>query len=83
MMPVIAAFLFCAAALFPADLSILPDDLRMEQGLESGYHLYIRKKAGMSSVLVTESTRDPSGRAASYALRAAEYNPVNGDSAGS
>jgi hypothetical protein len=79
MMPVIAAFLFCAAALFPADLSILPDDLRMEQGLESGYHLYIRKKAGMSSVLVTESTRDPSGRAASYALRAAEYNPVNGD----
>ncbi len=72
-------FLTTAQFLFSADLTIQPDDLRMEQGLDAGYHLYIRKKGGISSVLITESTKDPNGESASYALRAAAYNPVNGD----
>lgn len=45
----------------------------------TGYHLYIRKKADIQSVLLTETTKDPSGASDSYAYRAGTYNPVNGD----
>ncbi len=44
-----------------------------------GYHLYIRKIKGVESVLLTETTRDPNGKADNYAYRALEYNPINGD----
>jgi hypothetical protein len=60
-------------------LSIGPEDLRIEQRTDGGYHLYIRKKAGLASILLTESTKDPSHHADNYAYRAAEWNPVNGD----
>lgn len=55
------------------------DDLRIEQRVDGGYHLFIRWKPGLGSVLLTESTRDPSGRADNYAYRTAEWNSVNGD----
>lgn len=45
----------------------------------AGYHLYIKKKAGIESVLLTETTRDPSGKSDNYAYRALEYNSINGD----
>jgi hypothetical protein len=45
----------------------------------TGYHLYIRKIKGVESVLLTETTRDPNGKADNYAYRALEYNPINGD----
>ena len=45
----------------------------------TGYHLYIRKIKGVESVLLTETTRDPTGKADNYAYRALEYNPINGD----
>ena len=48
-------------------------------GQIKGYHLYIRKIKGVGSVLLTETTRDPTGKADNYAYRALEYNPVNGD----
>jgi hypothetical protein len=64
---------------FGQDLPVGPEDLRIEQRIEGGFHLFIRKKPGISSVLLTESTRDPALRADSYAYRAAEWNPVNGD----
>lgn len=44
-----------------------------------GYHLYIKKIPGIESVMLTETTKDPVGKADSYAYRAAEYNPINGD----
>jgi hypothetical protein len=47
--------------------------------VDGGFHLFIRKKPGISSVLITESTRDPEFREANYAYRAAEWNEVNGD----
>ncbi|MDR2258341.1 MAG: VWA domain-containing protein [Treponema sp.] len=61
------------------DLSIGPGDLRIEQRIDGGFHLFIRKKPGISSVLLTESTRDPGSQADNYAYRAAEWNSVNGD----
>lgn len=71
--------LFFLAPQVWADPSIAPEDLRMEQRLDSGYHLFIRQKEGIGSVLITESTKDPEGKAANYALRNPEYHPVNGD----
>ena len=50
-----------------------------EDGELTGYHLYIRKIKGVESVLLTETTRDPTGKADNYAYRALEYNPINGD----
>jgi hypothetical protein len=61
------------------DLSVDPGDLRVEQRVDGGFHLFIRKKPGISSVLLTESTRDPSLRADNYAYRAPAWNAVNGD----
>jgi len=60
-------------------LAIGQEDLRMEQRADGGFHLFIRKKPGIGSVLITESTRDPALRADNYAYRAPEWNPVNGD----
>ena len=45
----------------------------------AGYHLYVRKLNGVNSILLTETTRDPTGKADNYAYRATEYNPINGD----
>lgn len=44
-----------------------------------GYHLYVKKTPGVGSILLTETTKDPAGKNDSYAYRAKEYNPVNGD----
>jgi hypothetical protein len=60
-------------------LFIGQEDLRMEQGADGGFHLYIRKKPGVASVLLTESTRDPALRSANYAYRAPDWNAINGD----
>ena len=73
------AFLLAGTQAFAQDLSIGPGDLYFEQRSEDGFHLFIRKKPGISSVLLTESTRDPSMRADNYAYRALEWNPINGD----
>ncbi|MDR1143833.1 MAG: VWA domain-containing protein [Spirochaetaceae bacterium] len=72
---------FLAAQASPGNpaLAIGPEDLRIEQRVDGGFHLFIRKKPGIASVLLTESTRDPALRSANYAYRAPEWNPVNGD----
>ena len=66
-------------SLMALDLSIGKDDVRIIQSPEGGYHLYIRKKADIASVLLTETTRDPNLKADNYAYRSPDYNPVNGD----
>jgi hypothetical protein len=78
-------FLFClglfalrAVQLFPQDLSVRSSDLRIERRTD-GIHLFIRKKPDISSVLLTESTRDPGQQADNFAYRAAEWNAVNGN----
>ncbi|MDR0455960.1 MAG: VWA domain-containing protein [Treponema sp.] len=65
--------------LYAQDLSISRDDVRIELRPDGGYHLFIRYKPDISSVLITETTRDPRFQADNYAYRTAEKNPVNGD----
>lgn len=59
-------------------LFIGPSDLRIEK-TEGGCNLFIRKKRGIESVMLTETTKDPLGKEDNYTYRAEEYNPVNGD----
>jgi len=66
-------------SLYAQDLSLSRDDLRIELRPDGGYHLFIRYKPDISSVLITETTKDPQLQAANYAYRTAEKNPVNGD----
>jgi len=76
---------FCAyilalpLCLYAQDLSLSSDDLRIELRPDGGYHLFIRCKPDIASVLLTESTRDPSFRAENYAYRTAEKNAINGN----
>ncbi len=42
-------------------------------------HLYICKKSGIESVMLTETTKDPDGKENNYAYRASEWNSINGD----
>jgi hypothetical protein len=74
-----ALFLAAGVSLYALDLSVGSEDLRIEQRVDGGFHLFIRKRADIASVLLTESTRDPNLRSENYAYRAAEWNAVNGD----
>jgi Mg-chelatase subunit ChlD len=65
--------------LYSQELVISGEDLRVEQSGDTGFHLFIRKKPGISSVLLTESTRDPKLQSDNYAYRAPEWNAVNGN----
>lgn len=44
-----------------------------------GFNLYIRKKDGIESVMLTETTKDPAGKQDSFAYRSETYNSLNGD----
>ncbi|MEM5947366.1 VWA domain-containing protein [Spirochaetia bacterium 38H-sp] len=76
---VICFILFSSLFVFSQDLSVKPDELIIEQALEGGYHLWIKKKPDIASVLITESTEDPARKVASYALRTTSYNKINGE----
>jgi hypothetical protein len=76
---VFVASALCSFPLAGQDLGIGAADLRVTQGADGGFHLYIRKKPAINSVLLTESVRDPAMREDNYAYRAAEWNAVNGD----
>ena len=73
----------CALLLSPylgaQDLGLSVEDLRIELRADGGYHLFIRSRGDISSVLITESTRDPALRSENYAYRAAEKNDINGN----
>lgn len=76
----VVVLLLLGLASLPADPLILgPQDVRIEQNHDGGYDLYVRAADGMGSVLLTESTVDPEGREANYALRNPVWHPVNGD----
>jgi hypothetical protein len=79
--PILLGFYALALPFFlnAQDLSLSLDDLRIELRPDGGYHLFVRNKPDISSVLITETTRDPQFRAANYAYRAAEWNAVNGN----
>jgi hypothetical protein len=73
-----AAFLF-TGRLYAQDLSINQDDLRIEQRVDGGFHLFIRKKPDISSILISESTKDTQYLEANYAYRVSAWNEINGD----
>lgn len=79
----IFGLMFCLSTLFAEndalDLVIEQGDIRLEKDSEAGYHLYIRKKPNINSVILVETTKDPTGQEANYAYRAENYNPINGD----
>jgi hypothetical protein len=75
----ICMFVVFGMMVFSQDLTINASDLRIEQGIDGGFHLFIRKKAGIGSVLLTETTKDPNLQADNYAYRAIEWNRFNGD----
>ena len=59
-------------------LRLRPQDVRIER-TEGGLLLRVRKDAGISSLLLTESTRDPQLETPVYGLQNPEYHPTNGD----
>jgi len=67
------------SCLYAQDLNISAGDLRLELRPDGGFHLFIRKRPDISSVLITESTRDPTFQADNYAYRAGEWNSINGN----
>ena len=76
----------CLTGAFAADdMLIHPEDIRLVYDDEAdfstspGYHLYIRKKSGIESVMLVETTKDPEGKEDNYSYRALDYNSVNGD----
>jgi Mg-chelatase subunit ChlD len=60
-------------------LVIGPGDVRIEQTIEGGYYLYVRRAAGINSILITESTEAPDHGVATYAFRNPGYHSENGD----
>ena len=61
------------------DLTLGAQDIFIEHRPDGGFHLFVRKKPGINSVLITESTRDPGMSSDNYAYRAGEWNAVNGN----
>lgn len=66
------------------NLLITPQNIRLVADGDgfsnsAGYHLYVKKRAGLESILLTETTKDPEGKEDNYAFRAAEWNEINGD----
>lgn len=62
-----------------SNLIIEPTDIRLEVAEDGGWNLYIRKKEGIESVILSETTKDPLGQSDSYTYRASEWNAINGD----
>ena len=63
----------------PQDLTVTTDDIVLEEEADGGFHLWVKKKSSISSVMITESTADPEKKKAAFSLRAKEFNPVNGN----
>ncbi|MCL2791489.1 MAG: VWA domain-containing protein [Spirochaetaceae bacterium] len=59
-------------------LVIVPEDVVIDEGY-GGYHLWVKAKEGLGSVMITESTRDATMTHPVYSLRALTWNPINGN----
>lgn len=69
-----------SSLIFADDLEVKPGDAYIEIAEDGGgFNLYIRAVPGLGSVMITESSADPLKKTDSFAFRAWDYNPVNGD----
>lgn len=80
----ILTFVLLAGILSAQSLHIGIEDISLEtvfkaDGEIEGFMLYVRKKPGMNSVLLTETTRSADGMATNYAYRTLEWNEINGN----
>ncbi|AWG42710.1 VWA domain-containing protein [Candidatus Borreliella tachyglossi] len=71
---------FTLFSLIEDDLNITIDDVYVEAH-ENGFHLFIRKKPKVKSVILTESFEIPekSKDVSTYSFRTLGYNDINGD----
>ncbi|MDR0375936.1 MAG: VWA domain-containing protein [Treponema sp.] len=70
---------FSLAHIYALDLTIEKEDLRFEQRVDGGFHLFIRKKPDIASVLILETTKDFTYNEPNYAYRAPSWNEINGN----
>lgn len=61
------------------DLNIAKEDTFVLPGNNGGFHLYIRAKKDVKSVLLTETTQDPKLKLHNYAYRDPSFNEINGN----
>ena len=60
------------------DLNISKEDTFVLPGNNGGFHLYIKAKEDIKSVLLTETTQDPKLKLHNYAYRDPDFNEING-----
>ncbi|MGP1520044.1 MAG: VWA domain-containing protein [Treponema sp.] len=60
------------------DLNISKEDTFVLPGNNGGFHLYIKAKEDIKSVLLTETTQDPKLKLHNYAYRDPYFNEING-----
>ena len=64
---------------FPKDLNVAKEDTFVLPGNNGGFHLYIRARGDIKSVLLTETTQDPKLKLHNYAYRDPNFNEINGN----
>lgn len=64
---------------FPKDLDVAKEDTFVLPGNNGGFHLYIRARGDIKSVLLTETTQDPKLKLHNYAYRDPNFNEINGN----
>lgn len=61
------------------ELTIVPGDAYIEIDPLGGFNLWIKKKEGLGSIMLTDSSKDPEGREDSFTLRSFDFNKINGN----
>lgn len=73
---VFVIILFIGIQAFSQDQSLSEDDIFISQSLEGGYDLWVRKKPGINSIMLTESSELPDHRIATYSLKNPNAHPT-------
>lgn len=71
--------IFLTFNIYSIDLSVKASDIIVERDGKVGYHIFIKQKEGVNSVLLTETSKDPNNKVASYAYRSETFNEINGN----
>ena len=61
-------WIFLIFDVYSLDLSLKSSDLIVEKDEKVGYHIFIKQKEGVNSVLLTETSKDPTNKVANYAI---------------
>lgn len=62
-----------------SEIPHIPDKYIIFEKANNGYELYIKKLPEISSVLLTDSEKDPEMKMTNYALRTEKFHPCNGN----